>query len=134
MNEKSKDVEQELLNSPSRIIKAGDDGDQNDNDSNALVSDACTPKADNPKHVNVRESIAKLEEDLEKAKEEHKRLLSKWGKSMDEATKKDGKHIEQMHQYNQFKDIAQMLFGKLAELQSKTVKEVYKDFDIDIED
>ena len=36
-----------------------------------------------------------------------------------------------MHKYNEVKDIGQALLGKLAQVQGKTVKQIYPDFGLD---
>jgi hypothetical protein len=41
-------------------------------------------------------------------------------------------YIKLLHEYNEVKDAGQILFGKLAELQGKTTKAIYHEFDVDI--
>jgi len=39
-----------------------------------------------------------------------------------------------LHKYNEIKDIAQMVIGKLAEIENTTTKKLYEKFDMDMED
>ncbi|KAM6169986.1 DNA repair protein SWI5 homolog [Rhynchocyon petersi] len=43
-------------------------------------------------------------------------------------------HISQLHEYNDIKDVGQMLLGKLAVIQGVTTKELYPEFDLDMDD
>ncbi|KAK7813650.1 hypothetical protein U0070_000700 [Myodes glareolus] len=43
-------------------------------------------------------------------------------------------HIALLHEYNDIKDVAQMLLGKLALTRGVTIKELYPDFDLDLSD
>lgn len=43
-------------------------------------------------------------------------------------------HIALLHEYNDVKDVAQMLLGKLAVTRGVTTKELYPDFDLDLND
>ena len=42
--------------------------------------------------------------------------------------------IQQLHNYNEIKDIAQVLLGKLAEATGRTIANVYADFELEITD
>lgn len=43
-------------------------------------------------------------------------------------------HIAQLHEYNDIKDVGQMLLGKLAMIRGVTTKELYPEFDLDMND
>ncbi|XP_021519104.2 DNA repair protein SWI5 homolog, partial [Meriones unguiculatus] len=43
-------------------------------------------------------------------------------------------HISLLHEYNDVKDVAQMLLGKLAVTRGVTTKDLYPDFDLDLND
>lgn len=43
-------------------------------------------------------------------------------------------HIKCLHRYNEMKDIAQMLFGKLAEIRGVRTRDIYADFDLELDD
>ncbi|XP_074149891.1 DNA repair protein SWI5 homolog [Sminthopsis crassicaudata] len=43
-------------------------------------------------------------------------------------------HISLLHEYNDIKDVGQMLMGKLARIRGVTTKELYPEFDLDMND
>jgi phosphoribosylformylglycinamidine (FGAM) synthase PurS component len=43
-------------------------------------------------------------------------------------------NMDRLHKYNDVKDIAQMLFGILATTKETTTKEIYKEFNISLDD
>ncbi|XP_027725503.1 DNA repair protein SWI5 homolog [Vombatus ursinus] len=43
-------------------------------------------------------------------------------------------HISLLHEYNDIKDVGQMLMGKLASIRGVTTKELYPEFDLDMND
>ncbi|XP_006903396.1 PREDICTED: DNA repair protein SWI5 homolog [Elephantulus edwardii] len=43
-------------------------------------------------------------------------------------------HIAPLHEYNDIKDVGQMLLGKLAVIRGVTTKELYPEFDLDVDD
>ncbi|XP_075416828.1 DNA repair protein SWI5 homolog isoform X2 [Tenrec ecaudatus] len=43
-------------------------------------------------------------------------------------------HISQLHEYNDIKDVGQMLLGKLAVIRGVATKELYPEFDLDVND
>lgn len=43
-------------------------------------------------------------------------------------------HISLLHEYNDIKDVAQMLLGKLALTRGVTTKELYPDFGLELSD
>ncbi|KAM6431297.1 DNA repair protein SWI5 homolog isoform 1-T3 [Liasis olivaceus] len=43
-------------------------------------------------------------------------------------------HITLLHEYNEIKDVGQMLLGKLAVIRGVTTKELYPEFDLDLND
>ncbi|KAL7714479.1 Uncharacterized protein QTN25_008003 [Entamoeba marina] len=42
--------------------------------------------------------------------------------------------LEQVHKYNDIKDVGQMLFGKIGQLEGKTIQELYVDYGMDADD
>ncbi|XP_074628777.1 DNA repair protein SWI5 homolog [Acropora palmata] len=43
-------------------------------------------------------------------------------------------HIDKLHEYNEIKDVGQLLIGKLAEIDGTTTKAMYQEFGLDLED
>eukprot|EP00794_Sanderia_malayensis_P015954 gene15954-17559_t len=43
-------------------------------------------------------------------------------------------HITKLHEYNDIKDVGQMLLGRLAELQRTTTKSLYEKYGLDLDD
>lgn len=43
-----------------------------------------------------------------------------------------GQHMNLLHQYNEIKDIGQILIGKIAELKGTTCKEIYSEYDLEM--
>lgn len=43
-------------------------------------------------------------------------------------------HIDKLHAYNEIKDLAQALIGRLAVIEGCTTKELYPRFDLNLED
>ncbi|KAL1285278.1 DNA repair protein [Trichinella pseudospiralis] len=43
-------------------------------------------------------------------------------------------YIEKLHVYNDLKDLCQMLFGQLAVLQEVTTRDLYKSFELEMDD
>ncbi|KAJ2029603.1 swi5-like zinc finger protein [Coemansia sp. S610] len=79
-------------------------------------------------------TIATLKGDLEAQTKARDALLAKCSLTMERARQLTDEHIDRLHRYNDIKDAGQMLFGKLAELKGKTVKGIYKEYSVNIED
>ncbi|KNE56263.1 hypothetical protein AMAG_02093 [Allomyces macrogynus ATCC 38327] len=64
--------------------------------------------------------------------QEHAALLAALGEetSEEDVERAMAQHIKNLHSYNEFKDLAQLLFGQLAARQSITVRQVYEDLGI----
>uniref|UniRef100_A0A452F6E1 DNA repair protein SWI5 homolog n=1 Tax=Capra hircus TaxID=9925 RepID=A0A452F6E1_CAPHI len=73
--------------------------------------------------------IQKLKEKKDMLDKEISQLLSE-GYSVDELED----HISQLHEYNDIKDAAQMLLGRLAVIRGVTTKELYPEFGLDMND
>ncbi|XP_048587731.1 DNA repair protein SWI5 homolog isoform X2 [Nematostella vectensis] len=43
-------------------------------------------------------------------------------------------HIEKLHEYNEIKDVGQLLIGRLGELEGKTTRSLYAEFGLNVED
>ncbi|KAJ2800797.1 swi5-like zinc finger protein [Coemansia guatemalensis] len=82
----------------------------------------------------LKTGIGKLKQELESQTQARDALLKRAGMSIEQARQLNDEHIERLHRYNDIKDAAQILFGKLAELKGKTVKEIYEEHGVDLAD
>merc|ERR1712087_337996 len=84
----------------------------------------------------------KQEEEEEERRDRLLRELSGWEeaeKNLDEEItqskkSRDDVHIEKLHEYNDLKDACQTVFGRLAELEEVTVSDIYKRYDVNVDD
>lgn len=102
-----------------------------------MMSTSTRPKLEK-KIVFKREQLTHEEEQF---KEQLKKELATLDAEMEELLLEKEKHdqqlqalIEDLHRYNDLKDTAQNIFGRLAELEGTTTKEMYKRYDLELED
>ncbi|XP_067869122.1 DNA repair protein SWI5 homolog [Heterodontus francisci] len=80
--------------------------------------------------------VASLQLDLEDLKKKCEDLdcqiagLISEGYTLDELNR----HIDQLHEYNDIKDVGQLLLGKLAIIRGVTTRELYSEFGLELED
>ncbi|XP_065830376.1 DNA repair protein SWI5 homolog [Oscarella lobularis] len=74
------------------------------------------------------ERVAKLQSRLSELQED----IAKLSETYDETELQ--KQIDTLHEYNEIKDVGQMLFGKLAEVKGTTTSAVYSEFELDLDD
>ncbi|KAF5332775.1 hypothetical protein D9611_005150 [Ephemerocybe angulata] len=75
---------------------------------------------------NQRQKVADLEAEIE-------RLQGELGEGKDaEAIVK--RHIKLLHDYNEVKDAAQTLIGRLAAWRETTIRQIHKDYDLEDRD
>ncbi|KAM5329783.1 DNA repair protein SWI5 homolog [Glossophaga mutica] len=86
-------------------------------------------QADGASEDSPHLDIQKLKEKRDLLDEEISQLISE-GYSVDELED----HISQLHEYNDIKDVGQMLLGKLAVIRGVTTKELYPEFGLDMSD
>uniref|UniRef100_A0AC11B9E0 Uncharacterized protein n=1 Tax=Ovis aries TaxID=9940 RepID=A0AC11B9E0_SHEEP len=86
-------------------------------------------QADRASEDSLQLNIQKLKEKKDMLDKEISQLLSE-GYSVDELED----HISQLHEYNDIKDAAQMLLGRLAVIRGVTTKELYPEFGLDMND
>ncbi|XP_037347361.1 DNA repair protein SWI5 homolog [Talpa occidentalis] len=86
-------------------------------------------QADGASEGSLPLDIQKLKEKRDTLDKEISQLISE-GYSVDELDD----HISQLHEYNDIKDVGQMLLGKLAVIRGVTTKELYPEFDLDVND
>ncbi|XP_042819436.1 DNA repair protein SWI5 homolog [Panthera tigris] len=86
-------------------------------------------QADGGSEDSLHLDIQKLKEKRDLLDTEISQLISE-GYSVDELED----HISQLHEYNDIKDVGQMLLGKLAVIRGVTTKELYAEFGLDMND
>ncbi|XP_036892786.1 DNA repair protein SWI5 homolog [Sturnira hondurensis] len=86
-------------------------------------------QADGASEDSPHLDIQKLKEKRDLLDQEISQLISE-GYSVDELED----HISQLHEYNDIKDVGQMLLGKLAVIRGVTTKELYPEFGLDMSD
>ncbi|XP_012495305.1 PREDICTED: DNA repair protein SWI5 homolog [Propithecus coquereli] len=86
-------------------------------------------QADGTGEESLHLDIQKLREKKDMLDEEISQLISE-GYRVDELED----HIAQLHEYNDIKDVGQMLLGKLAVIRGVTTKELYPEFGLDMND
>nr|XP_031305393.1 DNA repair protein SWI5 homolog [Camelus dromedarius] len=86
-------------------------------------------QADGASEDSLHLDIQKLKEKRDMLDKEISQLTSE-GYSVDELED----HISQLHEYNDIKDVGQMLLGKLAVIRGVTTKELYPEFGLDVND
>uniref|UniRef100_H0XIW6 DNA repair protein SWI5 homolog n=2 Tax=Otolemur garnettii TaxID=30611 RepID=H0XIW6_OTOGA len=86
-------------------------------------------QADGTGEESLLLDIQKRKEKEDMLDKEISQLISE-GYSVDELED----HIAQLHEYNDIKDIGQMLLGKLAVIRGVTTKELYPEFGLDVND
>ncbi|XP_006103241.1 DNA repair protein SWI5 homolog [Myotis lucifugus] len=86
-------------------------------------------QADGASEDSPHLDIQKLKEKRDVLDKEISQLISE-GYSVDELED----HISQLHEYNDIKDVGQMLLGKLAVIRGVATKELYPEFGLDMSD
>ena len=77
---------------------------------------------------SLRADIARLKEQIKANEAEIEELSQEY--SEDELQQ----YIDHLHEYNEIKDVGQLLLGKLAEVRGTTVSELYREFDLSLDD
>ncbi|KAJ1946087.1 swi5-like zinc finger protein [Linderina macrospora] len=94
------------------------------------------------RNSELKNTIDALRRDLEAQKKRRDELLKKRRDELlkkhdigiEEARELTDAHIERLHRYNDIKDAGQILFGKLADMKGKMVKDMYAEYSVDLED
>uniref|UniRef100_A0A8D1CYN9 DNA repair protein SWI5 homolog n=2 Tax=Sus scrofa TaxID=9823 RepID=A0A8D1CYN9_PIG len=90
---------------------------------------ATCDQADAASEDSLHLDIQRLKEKRDMLDKEISQFISE-GYSVDELED----HISQLHEYNDIKDVGQMLLGKLAVIRGVTTKELYPEFGLDMDD
>ena len=77
---------------------------------------------------SIAADIAQLREQLESAESEIVEL------SRDYCEDELQQYIDHLHEYNEIKDVGQLLLGKLAEVKGTTTAELYQHFELNLDD
>lgn len=95
-----------------------------------------TPKSRSGRvSVSTPLSPQEMEDKLEKLTKELKEVNEELAPLEEKYTDEDVQdYIDALHEYNEVKDAAQMLMGKLAELQGVTVKKIHEDYGVSPDD
>ncbi|KAJ3741695.1 DNA repair protein [Lentinula boryana] len=83
--------------------------------------------------MHARVSQQTQEARISELQAEVERLQAELGQDED-AEKIVHNHIKLLHQYNEAKDAAQILIGRLANLRETTVRQIHKDLELPIGD
>lgn len=86
------------------------------------------------KDDTLESAIASLRQELDGQAKLRDQKLETANMTIEQARELTNQHIDRLHRYNDIKDAGQILFGKLAELKGKTVKEIYQEYGVDLED
>ncbi|KAI7878642.1 hypothetical protein K492DRAFT_208826 [Lichtheimia hyalospora FSU 10163] len=81
--------------------------------------------------TNVNTSILKKHEDIEKIQHQYDQLVAELNMDAKEATRLLQERIKLLHEYNDVKDTTTFLMTHYAHKTSKTMAQVYKDFNLD---
>ncbi|KAK3827091.1 MAG: DNA repair protein [Linnemannia elongata] len=87
-------------------------------------------------HATRAKEDAKIEElkktiaDLQQQEQDIIRSL----RGMGTPSEMISRHIHQLHEYNEIKDVGQVILGKCAELEGTTIKTQYENFGLDMDD
>lgn len=76
----------------------------------------------------MAEEVAKLREKLEKVEQEMGALKEDYSEEELQA------HIDKLHEYNEMKDMGQLLLGKIAEVEGTTTAALYEQFGLELDD
>ncbi|KAJ2784899.1 swi5-like zinc finger protein [Coemansia javaensis] len=82
----------------------------------------------------LRAAIDELKREVETQTQARDALLGEAGLTVEQARELNDELIGRLHRYNDIKDAGQILFGKLAELKGKTVKDMYAEYGVDLRD
>ncbi|MGH0163828.1 UNVERIFIED_CONTAM: hypothetical protein FKN15_045820 [Acipenser sinensis] len=88
-----------------------------------------TPRSSRVDQASLREDIEELKGRQEELSTQIA-LLEAEGYSVEELDQ----HIDQLHEYNDIKDVGQMLLGRLATIRGVTTKDLYGEFGLELED
>ncbi|XP_063900213.1 DNA repair protein SWI5 homolog [Zophobas morio] len=77
--------------------------------------------------LNLEEDIKIIENELEELDEKINALKSEYDDS------ELSEYITLLHQYNEIKDVGQLLLGTIAEIKGVTTKKIYEEYDLEVD-
>ena len=85
--------------------------------------------------MHINESAESIAEEIEHLKDQLKNIDSEISElSHDYHEDELQQFIDHLHEYNEIKDVGQLLLGKLAEVQGTTTAQLYHQFDLNLDD
>ncbi|KAJ2748844.1 swi5-like zinc finger protein [Coemansia nantahalensis] len=90
--------------------------------------------AGSERKLALQEAVDALRSSVQAQTKARDALLSEAGLTVDQARELNDELIERLHRYNDIKDAGQLLFGKLAELKGTTIKDVYAEYGVSLDD
>lgn len=101
----------------------------------ARIASSPGVKSGSPDAQKAVKPTGDSEDEVERLKQELREVDAEInGLSRDYSEHELQRHIDKLHEYNEIKDVGQMLMGRLAELQGTTTNSVYGQFGLGIED
>ncbi|KAJ2859049.1 hypothetical protein GGI22_003110, partial [Coemansia erecta] len=116
---KAKNTEEETLQLADLTASLGSNGKPANESSKPLFKDSLEAE----RFRELEEVVSSLRQELETLTQKKEALLSEKNMTLEKAHEMNEEHIDRLHRYNDIKDAGQILFGKLAELRGKVVKE-----------
>lgn len=96
--------------------------------SRKVVENDATPSRKNVHPKDVAREVLELKKQCNTAEKEILELTKDYHE--DEVQM----HIEKLHEYNEIKDVGQLLLGKLAEVEGTTTASLYQQFSLELDD
>ncbi|XP_059162651.1 DNA repair protein SWI5 homolog [Physella acuta] len=88
-----------------------------------------TSKAQSPVITEVSEQVEELRKSLQQTESEIKELLAAGCDERELQT-----HIDKLHEYNEIKDVGQIILGRLANLEGLQTKDMYERYGLELND
>lgn len=85
--------------------------------------------------MTVKDTPEKVAQDVEELRKELESVESEIAElSKDHCEEELQQYIDLLHEYNEIKDVGQLLLGKIAEVQGTTTAELYERFELNLDD
>ncbi|KAJ1907099.1 swi5-like zinc finger protein [Coemansia sp. IMI 209127] len=127
---KARSTEEETLQLADRTAGLGSNEKPADENGKPLFKDSLEAE----RFKELEEVVSSLRQELETLTQKKEASLSEKDMTLEKAHEMNEEHIDRLHRYNDIKDAGQILFGKLAELRGKVVKEMYEEYGVNLKD